>query len=108
MKTDVCWTGGEAAVCFGGGCGAGEEKSNRSLSPELAVFDSGAGDLPGAESNAPNPLEELKPREGWGGGDVWTGFASKKLPPLRTGGEICVDARWEEILPRPEKADCFG
>lgn len=100
--------GGEATVCFGGAGGAGVEKSKRSFRPELAVFDKGAGDIPGAESKAPNPLEVLKPRVCCGGGDCWMGFASKKLPPLRAGGEVCVGARWEEILPNPEKADCFG
>ena len=86
------------------------EKSKRSPRPELAVLERGAGETPGAESKAPKPLEELNPRVGCGaGGDLWTGFASKKLPPLRAGGEVCEGARWwEEMLPRPEKADCFG
>ena len=108
MNTEECWAEGEATVCVGDAWGAGEEKSKRSFSPELAVFDSGAGDIPGAESKAPKPLEELKPRVGCGGGACWTGFASKKLPPLRAGGEVCVGARWDDRLPKPEKADCFG
>lgn len=72
MKTDDCVIVGEAMVCFGGTTGAGEEKSNKSAIPELAfvAFDSGAGDIPGAESNAPKPLEELKPRDGCGGAAV--------------------------------------
>ena len=66
---DDCAIVGEATVCFGGTTGAGEEKSNRSSIPELepVAFVKGAGDIPGAESKAPKPLEELKPRDGCGG-----------------------------------------
>lgn len=68
LKTDCC-AGGETTVCFGGGAGAGveksDEKSNISPIPELEL--AAAGVTPGAESKAPNPLEELKPRETWGG-----------------------------------------
>ena len=73
------------------------------------MFVRGVGDIPGAESKAPKPLEELNPRVGCGGGDVWAGFASKKFPPLRGGCEVCEGAFWwDEMLPKPEKADCFG
>ena len=74
------------------------------------MLEIGAGEIPGAESKAPKPLEELNPRAGCGGGaDFCTGFASKKFPPLSAGCEICEGARWvEEMLPKPEKADCFG
>jgi len=91
LKTDDCVVVREATVCLGGTLGAGEEKSNRSAIPELVfvVFDKGGGDIPGAESKAPKPLEELKPLDGCGGAAAgfWTGFASKKLPPLRVGDE---------------------
>lgn len=56
--------GGDAKVCFGGAADAGAEKSKRSPIPELFA---GAGEKPGAEPKSPNPLEELKPREGCGG-----------------------------------------
>ena len=70
LKTDDGAIVGEATVCFGGTEGAGEEKSNKSAIPEVefVAFDKGAGDIPGAESKAPNPLEELNPRDGCGGG----------------------------------------
>jgi len=71
-----------------GGCGEGAEKSKRSPRPELAVVETGVG-MPGAESKAPKPLDELNPLDGCGG---WAGFAagfvSKKLPPLRGGEEV--------------------
>lgn len=62
LKTEDWVAGGEDTVCFGGAAGgaAGVEKSNRSPMAEFA----GAGDMPGAESKAPKPLDELKPREG--------------------------------------------
>jgi hypothetical protein len=67
------------------------------------VLDWGLGDMPGAESKAPKPLEELNPRDGCGGTgvDFWTGLGSKKLPPLRfeVGGET-----WLETLPKFAKA----
>jgi hypothetical protein len=50
----------------------------------------GPGDMPGAESKAPNPLEELNPLEGCGvccTAGFWTGLGSKKPPPLRGGDE---------------------
>lgn len=65
MKTED-WGGRDATVCFGGtgGCGEGAEKSNMSANPELAfVLDIGVG-IPGAESKAPKPLDELKPLDG--------------------------------------------
>jgi hypothetical protein len=47
---------------------AGDEKSNKSSSPAEAFgADLTVGLAPGAESNAPNPLEELNPRLGAGG-----------------------------------------
>lgn len=66
------------------------EKSKRLSYPELVFVVTTVGVMPGAESKAPKPLEELKPRDGWAG---WAGFcavlASKKLPPLRFGdGEV--------------------
>ena len=67
LKTDECVIVGEATACFGGTTGAGEEKSNRSVIPELVAFGEVTGDIPGAESKAPKPLEELKPRDGCGG-----------------------------------------
>jgi hypothetical protein len=91
LKTEDCAIVGEATVCLGGTTGAGEEKSNKSAIPELAfvAFDMAGGDIPGAESKAPKPLEELKPRVGCGGAAAGfcTGFASKKLPPLNGGDE---------------------
>ena len=79
---------GDARVCFGGGGGDdGVVKSNRSPSPELVfVAETGAGDIPDAESNAPKPLEELNARVGCAGGGAGIGLASKKLPPLRLEG----------------------
>lgn len=45
--------------------------------------------MPGAESKAPKPLDELNPLDGCGGGAGFAaGFISKKLPPLRGGGEV--------------------
>lgn len=112
LKTDDGAIVGEATVCFGGTTGGGEEKSNKSAIPELefVAFDKGAGDIPGAESKAPNPLEELNPRDGCGGGAAgfWTGFASKKLPPLKGGDETEGVDRWLETLPKPANADCLG
>lgn len=92
LKTEVDWGGGDAIVCFGwaGGCGDGAEKSKRSPSAELAfVLETGVG-IPGAESKAPNPLDELNPLDGCGGcgAGFEAGFISKKLPPLRGGGEF--------------------
>ncbi len=83
---------GDATVCFGGtgGCGEGAEKSKRSPRPELAlVLETGVG-MPGAESKAPKPLDELNPLVGCGGwaAGLAAGFISKKLPPLRGGGEV--------------------
>jgi len=88
LKTDECV--GDATVCLGAVVGReGVEKSNRSPRPELALLDTGAGEIPGAESKAPNPLEVLNVREACGGAGAvfWAGFMSKKLPPLRGGGE---------------------
>ncbi len=70
LKTEeVGAIGGEAMVCFGAAGGFdGVEKSKRSSKPELATFELGAWLIPGAESNAPNPLDELNPLEGCGGG----------------------------------------
>lgn len=60
LNTEVSCGGGEAIVCFGGMvCVEVAPKSNRSSNPELALV-CGIGELPGAESKAPNPLEELK------------------------------------------------
>jgi len=69
LKTDDGAMVGEATICFAGTEGAGEEKSNKSAIPELVfvAFDKGAGDIPGAESKAPNPLEVLNPRDGCSG-----------------------------------------
>lgn len=92
--------GGDAiAWCGGAACGAGVVKSKRSPRPELAAC--GAGDMPGAESKAPNPLDELNPLEGWGGAgvDFWAGFVSKNVPPLLAGGD-----RLFETWPRLAKA----
>jgi hypothetical protein len=62
LKTDCCG-GGETTDGLGGGGGdAGVEKSNRSPKPELEDTAGAAGE--GAESNAPKPLEELKPLDG--------------------------------------------
>ncbi len=69
LKTEEVCGVGEAMACFGavdGGVGA--EKSKRSPNPELAGFEIGSWLIPGAESNAPNPLDELSPLEGCGGG----------------------------------------
>tara|TARA_R110002060_G_scaffold48900_1_gene59841 strand:+ start:1402 stop:1641 length:240 start_codon:yes stop_codon:yes gene_type:complete len=75
---------GEATVGLAAGW-EGVEKSNKSSRPEL-VFEMGGDDIPGAESNAPKPLDELNPRLGWAGAGA--GFVSKKLPPPRLpGGE---------------------
>lgn len=53
-------------VCFGTVAGGdGAEKSKRS--PKADVFETGAVDTPGAESKAPKPLDELNPRDAWGG-----------------------------------------
>jgi hypothetical protein len=62
LKTDCCG-GGETTEGLGGAGGAaGVEKSNRSPNPELE--DTAGAAEEGAESNAPNPLEELKPLDG--------------------------------------------
>lgn len=80
---------GEAIVCLGGETfwTAGVEKSNRSPNAELAFVDCGAGDCPGAESNAPKPLEELNARDTCEGARAAFGFESKNPPPLRGGEE---------------------
>jgi hypothetical protein len=68
LKTEECCTGGEAIVCFGAAAGGdGAEKSKRSAMPELVLVLEIMGDIPGAESNAPKPLEELNVRDGCGG-----------------------------------------
>jgi hypothetical protein len=68
LKTEECCTGGEAIVCFGAAAGGDvAEKSNRSAKPELLFALEIEGDIPGAESNAPKPLEELNAREVCGG-----------------------------------------
>lgn len=112
LNTDDGAIVGEATVCFGGALGAVEEKSNKSVIPELvfAAFVKGAGDMPGAESKAPNPLEELNPRDGCGGAgaDFCTGFASKKLPPLKGGDDTEDPDLWPETLPSPANADGLG
>jgi hypothetical protein len=67
LKTEERCIGGEAIVCFGAAAGGdGAEKSKRSAMPELVLLEI-MGDIPGAESNAPKPLEELNVRDGWGG-----------------------------------------
>lgn len=87
LKTEDCWLVGDATIGLAAIGAAGVEKSNRSSMPEL-VFDIGCGDMPGTESNAPNPLEELNPRDGCGGEAAFcAGLASKKLPPPKGGGE---------------------
>jgi len=55
-------------VCFEAAAGGdGAEKSKRSAMPELVLVLGIMVDIPGAESNAPKPLEELNVRDGCGG-----------------------------------------
>lgn len=108
--------GGEVRVCFGGEVTVeGAPKSKRSSKPELALV-CDIGEFPGAESNAPNPLEELKVLLGWAAGVGVGFFASKKLPPklVEEGDEIDGVDFWLDKLPSPAKAegllfwDCAG
>lgn len=64
LKTEECCTIGEVTVGFVGGGAEEAEKSKRSLNPELEFVAAAVGVTPGAESNAPNPLDELNPRVG--------------------------------------------
>jgi hypothetical protein len=89
LKTED-WAGGDAIVCLGGAtfCTAGVVKSNRSPNAELAFVGCGAADCPGAESNAPKPVEELNVRDTCDGAGAAFGFESKNPPPLSGGEEI--------------------
>jgi len=91
----VLWIGGEATVCGAGAGSEATEKSNKSIIPELAAGGlTVVGDAPGAESNAPKPLDELNVRDvvvGCMEPEFCDGFASKKPPPPKVdiGDVIC-------------------